>query len=108
MIMTVNQKKRARWERIRVKGRRDFILRLALILAAFNFAATSLLWILWPRSGPPYRVPLEEALGYGGFQALFGLIAGVVIGSRAWSANEKRYSSGHKIEKADDEAEAGP
>ena len=84
-----------RWQKVRAKGKRDYILKMALMLALFNFAFNLLFRILWPSKSSP-QDPLEQALGFAGFQALGGLITGLVLGQWTWRANEKRYNKSLK------------
>jgi hypothetical protein len=92
-----------RWQKVRAKGKRDYILRMALLVALFNFGFYLLFRILWPSKSAPHD-PLEQTLGYAGFQALGGFITGLVVGKWTWRMNEKRYSKTLK----DDGAAKGP
>jgi membrane associated rhomboid family serine protease len=80
-----------RWQKVRAKGKRDYVLKMALLVAVFNFAFSLLSRILWPSKSAPQDA-FEQTLGYAGFQAFCGFLTGLVVGAWTWRTNEKRYN----------------
>jgi len=78
-MMKMSRKKYLRWEKLRLKGKRYFVARTAVLSGVFFFVTMNLASWLW--SG----MPLSSffILAY----PLLGLLTGTVL----WSVNEERF-----------------
>ena len=84
-------KRNAKWRKTRAKGKSRYVLKFALLLSSVNFVGALLYRLIRPNESPPH-IPLE-AWHFAGFQALIGLITGLVVGAWMWRTNEQEYAS---------------